>query len=366
MKFAIVTRSVPPVNCGIGDYTIKFAEAARALGAEVHVFAGRGTEGPSVTILEDRWDAIGFTALLRRLAAANISHVLLQFTPLTFGPEQTSGHMLYEFWKECARRWTTVLIVHETYFRAWWYPPSWTRGWAEKLLLQNLVARSHYVFTASDPLVREITSWRTGATISLLPIGSNFERVTVDRVSARERQRAAADQFRLVLFGGGNSLKWMRSHVQRTDSLLHDAGVRGCWVLLGGIPSRWFQLKLPVEAPGRLNEHQISVELSTADLFLMPHYAGVSSKRGTLMAAMQHSLPVIGTESEMTDPIWRASPGVVLVKRTDARRFADRVLGLCLASAQQRDEMGRANAEHFNVHCTWPTIARSFLRSLGA
>lgn len=363
MKFAILARSVPPFHCGIGEHTVNFANALRAIGAKSEVFASQGEPRDHINVISDRWDHATLSHLFDRMENIGIEHVSIQFTPLSFNHEITSSDALTDFWARCSSRWKTSMIVHETFFRVWWYPPSWIRGGLEKLLLRKMVDHSQYVFTASQPLINEMCRWRTSSRLSHLPIGSNVPVLQVNRTEARSQLGIGLNEIVLVLFGGGNSLKWMKGHVYSIDSLLHSKGVRASWLMLGGIPESWFTLKLPVTSLDRVSEKDLSIRLQTSDIFLMPHYAGLCAKRGTLMAAMQHGLPVVGTETRMTDAIWKDHRGITLLARPDAEGFAKSVLELS-RDGQKRLVMGRTNQDFFNRFCTWPTIAEAFLHKV--
>ena len=356
---------MPPFQCGIGDHSLHLAGTLRQQGCQVSIIAGRGEATDGVSIVDCDWGLKSLERLFRKLAELQPDLVLIQFTPLMYrNANHGDARDMVPFWERCAGLWKTAIIVHETYFRTWWYPPSWVRGSREKALLQKMVRHSHFVFSASQPLVDEMDGWERGAKASLLPIGSNFPFVEIDRDAVRSERVIGADEILLVLFGGGNSLKWMRRHVHTTDALLHSAGVNAKWLMLGGIPSSWFRLKLPVVSPGRLNEQEISIRLQTCDIFLMPHYAGLCAKRGTLMAAMQHGLPVVGSRTPMTEHYWDNLKGVRLTPMRHARAFAGQVLALSRDRAA-RELMGRANREYFLGHFTWPAISQTLLDSVG-
>lgn len=361
MHIGIITASMPPFLCGIGDYSLQLAGALRQLGHEVSIVAGRGEAGDGVSIVDCDWGERSLERLFGRLAELQPDLVVIQFTPLMYrNANHRDGRDMAPFWERCAERWETAIIVHETYFRTWWYPPSWIRGGREKALLQRMVSHSLSVFSASQPLVDEMAGWGNGTGVSFLPIGSNFPCVEMDRNATRSERGIGTDEILLVLFGGGNSLKWMRRHVRVTDALLHSEGIKAKWLMLGGIPDSWFRLTLPVVSPGRLDEREVSIRLQTADIFLMPHYAGLCAKRGTLMAAMQHGLPVVGSRTAMTERFWNDTEGVRLTPRHDARAFAEQVLVLS-RDGGMRNAIGSANRQYFFSHFTWEVIAQTFL-----
>lgn len=365
MRISIITASMPPFHCGIGDHSLHLAGTLRQQGCEVSIIAGRGEASDGVSIVDCDWGSRSLERLFRKLAELQTDLVLIQFTPLMYlNANHWDGRDMVPFWERCAGSWKTAIIVHETYFRTWRYPPSWVRGSREKAFLQRMASHSHSVFSASQPLVEEMGEWESGANVSLLPIGSNFPFVEIDRDMVRSERGIGTDEILLVLFGGGISLKWMKRHVHATDALLHSEGVNAKWLMLGGITSSWFRLKLPVVSLGRVDEQEMSIRLQTSDIFLMPHYAGLCAKRGTLMAAMQHGLPVVGSRTEMTELYWSNVEGVRLTPRRHARAFAGQVLELS-RDREARKVMGRANQQYFLGHFTWEAIAQTFLDRVG-
>lgn len=362
MRVGIITKDMPPFHCGIGDHGINLANAIRIAGEKAVIIADKGEVSEGVHVVECGWEYQGLKRLYLELESLGLNHLILQFTPLMYRNEKhRNSHALVDFWERCTHRWKTSIIVHETYFRTWWHPRSWVNGSMEKRLLRKMVGLADFVFSASQPLVDEMQRWSTDSNVHRLPVGSNFPLVSIDRQVARDGFGIQADEIILVLFGGGNSLKWMKKHVYATDTLLHAQGIKAKWLMLGGIPDSWFTLKLPVTSPGRLSEQQVSTWLLASDVFLMPHYAGLCSKRGTLMAAMQHGLPVVGIRTEMTDAFWNNVEGVRLTTRFNTGLFAQYVSDL-VVDHQLMTSMGRSNQKYFHSNFTWPMIAQSFLK----
>ncbi len=259
--------------------------------------------------------------------------------------------------------WKTSLIIHETYFRVWEYPPSWWRGTAQKYYLRELASASDFVFTASAPLVEELNTWSLGSKTNRLPIGSNFPYIPIDKTKFRNENRISSETIILLLFGGGAALRGMTSYVNALDAYLRRHRVTAAWLLLGGTPAGWFKLNLPILSPGRLSPENVSAWLQTADIFLMPHKPGLNAKRGTLAAALQHGLPVVGTRGPMTDSFWNAVSGVNLVQAGARLQFCDKVKQLCM-DKNLRHLQGEANQRYYQNHLTWTRIAHDFLKGV--
>ncbi len=361
MHIVILTRTWRDGIGGIWDHSRLLGDSLRSKGHQVTHLTSEEMPGESCRVVHEFWTFHARADLVRTLAELDADHLVLQYTPLTFAIEgQYQNFRLADLWRTFSSKWKTSLILHETYFRVWWHPPSWLRGSLEKQLMKKMVQRSNYVFTASQPLFEEIKSWADDVMIELLPIGSNFPVVTIDRGRWRSDRQIRPNDLVLVLFGGGNSLKWLSGHVNAADALLIKNGITAYWLLLGGVPRKWFKLRSSVISPGRLSQEDISGWLQASDIFLTPHFAGLCAKRGTLMAALQHSLPVVGTRSPMTDSFWDEVSGVVLTPMPGARKFARNVLKVA-TSKDLRKEMGAANRSYFEAHFTWDMIAQSFL-----
>ena len=364
MHFALLTQNAPPQICGIGDHSLRFADALRAAGHHATVLARRGLSEDGVEIVPGEIGRDWLAAVVDRLDRFGSDHLILQYTPLMY----SSGRWriereLLRCWRSlCARR-STSLIVHETFFRVWWYPPSLLRGMIQRALLRRFAAGSRNVFSASEPLHEEMSGWALARTPVFLPIGSNIPVAEGDTPALRQSYGIAEREVVLALFGGGTSLKWSAGHVDMVEAKLNEAGIPHCWLLLGGIPRDWFSLTARVLSPGRLSSADLSAHLQLTDIFLMPHVSGLSAKRGTLMAALEHALPVVGTRGPMTDAFWSTVAGVMLVDVANAAKFAAAVVALC-PDRQRRQTLGRKNAEYYREKFAWPKIARKFLDTI--
>jgi glycosyltransferase involved in cell wall biosynthesis len=366
VRIAIITRNMPPHACGIGDHTQMLARSLRACGQDVGIFAGRGEEGADIQIIGDDWSVKSLSDLEARLTQWAPDHVLLQYTPLMYclrGSHKPDS--LVTFWEYCSEHWKTSLIVHETYFREIWYPPSWFKGSAQKSGLKKLARCSSLVFSASQPLVQEMANWHDNASVYELPIGSNFEVVQCDVPRLRREHGIRPEEIVLTIFGGGTSLKWLAPYIRNVERVLVEESIPVRWLFLGGVGAGYFKLELPVISPGRLPSNGISAWLQASDIFVMPHYAGVCAKRGTLMAAMQHGLPVVGTKGAMTDSFWYDVPGVRLASMFSPKQFA-RLITSMLHDSEQRLLYGAANRDYYNTHFAWDKISAAINQKMQA
>jgi len=361
LHIAILTKTLPPFICGIGDNSVMLGNAIRERGHTVTLIAGSGDSGENRCIIKDFWLYSAKKKLTQKIEDLGVDYLILQYTPLMYAINgRYQNYSLANFWINCAARWKTTLIVHENYFVAWWYPPSWFKGPLELHLLKRLMKNSNNVFTPSEVHLEEMKK-KKGLNAFLLPNGSNLNLKLIDRKKMRIDQNIKSNEIILTLFGGGESLRKMSNYVNNVDLLLAKNKITVRWLFLGGVKDEWFKLKQPSISPGYLTQEELSAWLQLTDIFLMPHLYGVAIKRSTLMAAMQHGLPVVGTKGRITDQILSNANGVLISPMPGMQEFSNNVLKLCKFENMRKD-LGFNNQLFFKQNFTWSEIADYFLK----
>ena len=363
MHFAIITRNLPGENCGLADHSFFFGESLRNFGHRVTLIGAKGRGDGQTVLVEDDWSPEGLVRLGERLEFLNPDQVVLQFTPLHYSQGHRLAYGLMDFWRSCSARWRTSLIVHETYAWDWGRPLGWLGARAQKRLTRRLIEESFRAFSASGVLVEELGRSGYADKAVYLPIGSNFPKPSGDRDTARGQCGIGKEEIVLVIFGAAGALKGMERVVERADRELRRKDLKIRWLILGRVPRAFFRLDSPAVSPGWLSPAELSNRLEAADIFLVPHNCGLSAKRGSLMAAMQHGLPVVGTRGPMTDDFWSGVEGVKLVRKDSDDAFCRAVEALCV-HAQMRLEKGRYNRDYYESHFTWQRIGEVFLREV--
>jgi hypothetical protein len=362
-RLSILSRNALPERCGIAAHSARLGEALTAAGCLTNVIAQRGSPFEAQILPEGLTDR-GLGELTTRLEQLGSEHVVLQYTPLSY--QRRAWSIDREFvaaWRRISARWITSLIVHETYFRSWSSPASLISGTHQRRQLMAMAQGATHVFSASQTLLEEMADWELPRPAAWLPIGSNIDRVPGDGGVLRRQLGIEDGELILTLYSGGNSLKWMAAHVEAVDALLKAEGVRHRWLLLGGVPATWFRLSAPTITPGWLEPATLSAYLQLTNLFLVPHSAGISAKRGTLISALQHGLPIIGTYGPMTDPLWHDAEGVILASAHSAADFAAVTYRLCKDGAE-RLRCAQANERLYAQELTWEHIGARFLEGI--
>jgi glycosyltransferase involved in cell wall biosynthesis len=88
------------------------------------------------------------------------------------------------------------------------------------------------------------------------------------------------------------------------------------------------ELAARVVATGALSAVELSRAISSCDVMVQPYPDGVSSRRTSMMAALEHARAIVTTQGLLTEPLWGQSGAVALVPVGDSVDFASTVCEL--------------------------------------
>lgn len=289
--------------------------------------------------------------------------VLLQYNPFLYG---RYGFAPWLVWKLAGlrlrrRRPRIALMVHEPYvpMRGW----RWTlMGLWQRAQLAMLRTCSDVVFASIEAWTQTLERRSPSRPTTHLPVGSNLPDRRCEREEARRLLGAADGELVVATLSSGHP-----SHdlalVDAALRALAEKGRRCVFLALGegarlpiGLPSG-----VRVERPGGLPGDQLAARLAAADIFMAPLIDGISTRRTTAMAALQHGLPVVATDGPLTDRLFRGFPNAVgLVPVGSPERFAAEVLRLA-EQPVARASLGRAGERLYQSELAWPVAARRLL-----
>ncbi len=337
---------------GIRDYATRLLAQLRADGQDARLdLVPRG---------------LGCTArLLADLPRGRPAALVVQYNPFSWGRWGVAPGLLLAVAAVRLRRPTVrvLLMVHESYVpmrdASWVLMGAWQR--AQLCLVLLGVDR---VLVATTAMAAELSRVRPRRPVDLLPVGSNLPDARADRSAARAE---AGYDGRLVVasFQTGHE-SHLRSFVDRAAQALAAASRQPVVLLLLGSSDAPAPALAGVErvvAPGFQQEGSLARSLATADLFLAPFTDGASTRRTTLMAALQHGLPVVTTVAERTDVIFRDREAFGLAAADDPEAFAAEAVRIGLDPAL-RERHGAAARALYERWFDWSVVGTRLLEAV--
>ena len=248
--------------------------------------------------------------------------VVLQYNPFSYGRRGVAPWLVRKL--RTLRRTTrgslsVVLQVHEAYVPSrsirWALMSGWQR--VQLAALGRLCDRVVISTEAwHDPVRRLIPH----LPIDHVAVGSNLPDERHRRSDVRAARGWDDDSVVIGTFGADPSARigtYVRAAIERATEVR--AGTVLC--LLGADPLDAGDLRSvgSTHRPGIQPADQVASDLGALDLFLAPFEDGVSARRTTLAAALQHELAVVGTRGRNTDSYLANDTRLTLVDVDDSR-----------------------------------------------
>jgi len=354
----IITPEYPPQPGGVSDYTRLVAAQLAAAGDEVHVWcpSAKG-ETPAVegVIVHrnfgdfSRSDLARVDQLLDQFQSPR--RLLVQWVPHGYGTR--AMNLAFCFWllQRDRRHGDRVeLMVHEPFLE-------FTRRSAK----QSAVALVHRLMTmillrAATHVWISIPAWGAywrpytfGRKLEFrwLPVVSNIAVIDDPEAIKQVRSRYVAAEGLVVGHFGAYDRDNTNLLIAAISPLFGD-GSKNVLLLLGrgsdavrdALTGTHPEMAEYVYATGALETAQLSLHLGACDVMLQPYVDGVSSRRGSTMAAIAHGLPVVTTSGPLTESLWAESGAVQLVPVGNVAELGEETRRL-LADVAARDRLAR-------------------------
>ena len=338
LAWHLITGEYPPKPGGIGDYSRLVAEGFACAGHSVHVWTG-GTEGTSVEpsgVIVHRVAGRFHKADLARLNAEidktdRPRRLLIQYVPHSYGFR--AMNVGFCRWVERRRKsgddvWT---MFHEVRveFRFRDRLDIWITAAVTRWMARHLLRTSSRVFIAIPAWEQSLAPLKGMAPVLWLPVPSNIPRNN-DAAAVQEIREHLASGSTTVIGTFGTYSQWIREQLRQVFHLLLDVHPdRIVWIL--GRSGDQFAAELLAErpdlagrivGPGMLSSSETSLHLQGCDILVQPYPDGVSSRRGSVMAALAHGRTVVSTFGHLTEPFWSETQAISLAPPGEPRAMA--------------------------------------------
>jgi glycosyltransferase involved in cell wall biosynthesis len=370
VTWGILTGEYPPQPGGVADYTRLVARELAAAGERVIVWcpacAGPESTDPGVTVrrLPGRFGPHSLLCLNRELAEVRPPvRLLVQYVPHAFGWK--AMNLPFCLWLRTRRREEVWIMFHEVS-----YPLGPHQPWKHNLLGRITRLMAGLTARGADRVFVSIPAWATvlrqlapqAPPAQWLPVPSNLPTRADPEAVALARRQASPDLHSMVIghfgtFGAHVTIDLRAVIVQvltrdrRRRALLLG---RGSDVFAAELERAEPSLAGRLTAPGSLPAEEVVAHLAACDVLVQPYPDGVSSRRGSVMAGLALGLPIVTTNGELTEPLWRRTQAVLLAQAAD-------VPGLVRLTEKVLDDGGRRaalGAEGARLYRQWFDVAR--------
>ena len=371
LKVVNIAPALPPTMDGIGDYSARLcAELSRFADTTIIAPIGRTPDPIAGVSIEQAFHPLrrrsvsGIGEAIRSLAP---DWVVLQFNQFSYGRWGLNPCLplvLRSTLRDCPGTRLAVMF-HEDFVPAINWKFAVMRQW-QRWQFKTLGRAADVVMFSIDPWVRKYASWFPGKPVLHVPVGSNIPDIAMSRSDARSRLGIGEDAIVLGVFGAilPNSNV---PYLQPAIAAARKASRKVTLLYVGAdvAVAREIAGDMPIIATGALEASEVSRRLRAMDIFLAPFSDGVSTRRGSMMAGIQHGIATVSTRGEFTDEMLKREAGrsLLLAPADDVNAYAGEVASL-ICDALLREQLGSAAAEFYRRDFDWPVIARRVMSAL--
>lgn len=375
----IVTGEYPPSTGGVGGYTAQLAHALVEHGQPVHVWTGGNEDDAEEDGVVVHRVAGGFRPkdlsrvahLMDSIPSAEPRRILVQWTPHSYGMRGLNLAVPIWLWKRAATSTDRVeAMVHEAFIA--FGEGSWRRDAAaavQRAMAAALLRAVRKVWITIPKWEERLRPWAFGKDIPFewLPVPSNIPAAA--NVSEIVQLRKEYTAFRHPLIGHFGTFR-QDVEVLLIPALLELRESTGVFLFVGRGSQEARRRLITVEpewtervfATGELDADGIAANLSACDVLLQPFPDGISTRRGSAMAALSLGVPVITNLGPLSEPFWNSSGAIAIAGSSSGVDLAEETLEL-IADHPRRTEMSSKGRdlyqERFHIRHTVAALLRS-------
>ncbi len=373
MKIGILTGEYPPMQGGVGDFTMRLGETLANLGHEVHVITGIGpslaSDGSTGITVHRSIEGWKWGCWQTALSLAQTLH--LDVLNVQYQVAAYQMHPAIHFVPARSDRPPVAVTFHDLKVPYLFPKAGPVRWWIVRLLAR----RAEQVIVTNREDYLRLEPELSSRKLHLIPIGSNIPVApppSYDRDAERARWGIGPDDFLLGYFGFLNRSKGGEELIRALAHLV-ERGVPAHLLMVGGRvgssdpTNRTYAAQVErliadlgvssrVHWTGYASPELVSAGLLATDVCVLPYRDGVSFRRGTLHACLAHGRAIVTTRPMIDLPEARDGETMLLVTPADPVALADGVARVAGDPAlRARLEVGAARlASEF----TWERIAR--------
>lgn len=239
--------------------------------------------------------------------------LIVQYNPFGFGPRgwcPALPRVLAALRREQGVR--IAIYFHETHVPPWPVKFMVMLSW-QYPIFARLAAMADRTFVSTERWTRQVRRWRAETSCHPIPVGSNLPRCPLSKTTARTQLGLPATPV-LGIFGNAHPsrlIDWIAKAAAAAGRVSPEAMLLYVGRDGAQISDACRESGLRFEDHGALPDEEAAIRLRAMDVLLSPFVDGISTRRSSVIAGLQHDLPVLTTSSSWSDPLMVNHPLVL-------------------------------------------------------
>lgn len=362
----LVFPVLPPTLDGIGDHTAHLARALDDRGVSVRILTAQPSwSAPrNITVRQafrrgPRWGVLDLVEFYRTRSVPD--WFLIQFEQFSYGRWGLNPFLPLAVRRiqRLAADLRVAIMFHEDFMPASSLKTAIMSSW-QRVQFRVLGSLADVALFSTEAWADKYANWFSRTSVHHLPVGSNIPVVNADRMEERARLGIDPNTIVIGLFGSAHPSRLL-THVGAAvqHCLQRSLDVRLLYIGADGEQVRHVVgLDTPMLDAGPLPAAEVSRCFSAMDLYLAPFATGVSTRRGSFLAGLQHGIATVTTQGEQTGQLLNSEHqhAFLAPSRSDEASFTHCVRRL-VQDAEMRKELGHNGKCFYEQYFSWERLA---------
>ncbi len=377
MNILLLTKFYPPDTDGVGDHSFHLKKHLERQQPSINVFLAT-SENSERYLPADRlypfryWNKREFQGLRRFIESNRIGKILVQYVPYSFNRYGVPLRFLFLLKNAVPENAELNFIIHESRIRIIPWQKYAVIGIGQALALKIIYSIAARIITSNPLYSKLIHKVDPQRKIHIIPVGSN---INSGETAALDRR--STEHFTICSFGRSfTSAAEILQAVKRASNSIPNLRM----IFIGSIRSgerkaifrhaQALGIAESVQMTGRISTGEIRRMLHDADLYIMREgpcinqWRGTSLRNGTLAAALEAGLPVIGYRGAITNIQLLNLRFITLLQEYDSREIAAGILDYFNSSREEKLRLKESARAFFKKNLTWEVIAKAYVNVL--
>lgn len=365
----LITNNINDGACGVGDYTIRLAEALINMDVNIHILFTvplnnrQIFRNPNIQLHQQNIDS-SLKNYIEKCFDKHTTAIVWQYTPNLYSKRGLPFQILNIFRQIKQGGYHQDIFFHEASVRAFGHG---IKQWLLAVMQQFICRRLALMATKSMTNIAFNKQYLKPAQVSIVPVGAN--------IMAPARMEKADGGFIVFCFSNKLNVEALKCFYELSRDIKEFKVViaGNCTLsqqsfIQNGISK--YQLNSVVDYRSILEATDLANTMSTCDILLQPGTVvrgegGVSFKNGSLIAAMQMGLPIISNKGDMTDEGFTHLQNIVFANGTTEHDYY-KAIKLLYSDAVLKEAVGANARAYYETHLSWPVIASRILNIINA
>lgn len=363
----LITNNINEGSCGVGDYTIRLAEALINMDVDIHILFTVPLKNrqifrnPNIQLHQQNIDS-SLKNYIEKCFNKYTTAIVWQYTPNLYSKRGLPFQILNIFRQIKQSGYRQDVFFHEASVRAFGHG---IKQWLLAVMQQFICRRLALKATKNMTNIAFNKQYLKPAQVSIVPVGAN--------IMAPARIVKADGEFKVFCFSNKLNIEALKCfYVLSRDIKEFKVVIAGNCTLSQdtfiktGISE--YQLNDIVDYKGSLQAEDLANTMATCDLLLQPGTVergegGVSFKNGSIIAAMQMGLPIVSNKGDMTDEGFIHLKNIVFAGGSTEHDYCQSIK-LLYKDFLLRETISTNAKAYYNTNLTWMSISSQILNIL--